>query len=218
MSEVLEPLEAAPLEDEDACELPPFVVRFEPVIHLDDEQFFQFCVLNRDLRIERNADGEIILMYPEGLSSGAGNAELTRLFANWAKRDGTGTVFASSAGFTLPNKAVRAPDVSWVTKARLRELPEGDWDRFGGVCPDFVLELRSKTDSMRVLKAKMAEYMACGSRLGWLINPFTRRVFVYRPGAPAEELHDPPSLSGESVLPGFVLKLADLWEATSGEG
>jgi Uma2 family endonuclease len=215
MIEVLEPPVSSPLEDEEADVLPPFVVRFDPV--MDDEQLLKFSSLNPDLRIERNANGDIILMYPEGLSSAAGSAELTFLFMKWAKRDGTGRIFGSSAGFTLPNTAVRGPDVSWVTKQRLRALEKGDWHKYGPFCPDFVLELRSKTDSMRVLKAKMAEYIANGARLAWLINPFKRTVFIYRPDSAPEELHDPESLSGEEVLPGFVLQLSDLWEAISGE-
>jgi Uma2 family endonuclease len=218
MVELLEPPTAPPLEeDEEAGALMPLVLRLAPVIQMDEEQFFQFCGLNRDLDIERNANGEIVLMYPEGFSSGLGNAELTFLFSNWAKRDGTGRVCGSSGGFTLPNSAVRAPDVSWTTKARLRELPKEEWDRFAHLCPDFVVELRSRTDSMRVLKAKMGEYIANGARLGWLINPLKQAIFIYRPGVPVEELHDPETLSGELVLPGFVLKLSDLWKALAEE-
>jgi Uma2 family endonuclease len=136
----------------------------------------------------------------------------------WAKRDGTGRIFDSSGGFRLPNQAVRSPDVSWVLKERIRALGKEAWEGgFLPLCPDFVLELRSKTDSLPALKKKMAEYIANGARLGWLIDPVSHQTFIYRPNAEAEELHDPASLSGETVLPGFVLKLSDLWEAVSGE-
>lgn len=214
MTEVLEPLETVSVEEEDESSvLPPLVLQFEPVVRMDDEQFFQFCALNQDVRIERSAEGEIILMYPEGSASGFGNAELAFLFVGWAKRDGTGRICGSSGGFTLPNKAVRAPDVSWTTKERLNQLEPRELERFAPICPDFVLELRSRTDSMRRLKAKMVEYLACGARMGWLIDPMNRTVFIYRPGKPVEELRDPKFISGESVLPGFTLTLSDLWEA-----
>lgn len=201
--------------DEEDCVRPPFTVLFEPVIRMDDQQFFQFCGLNTELRIERNADGSIVLRSLKGLSNSAGCTELTWRLAEWAKRDDTGRAISCSAGFILSNKAVRSPDVSWISKPRLRELRKEEWGSFAPICPDFVLELRSPTDSMRVLKNKMAEYIMCGARLGWLIDPTKRSVFVYRPDAPPEELHNPQELSGDPVLPDFVLRPSDVWKAVA---
>ncbi|HEV7404795.1 MAG TPA: Uma2 family endonuclease [Chthoniobacteraceae bacterium] len=215
MAEVLEPLEAS--LEAFPCGFSPFVLRLEPVIRLNDEQFFRFCVLNEGLRIERTAEGDIVLSPLKSIGSSAGNVEFIYQFGNWAKRDGTGRILDSSIGYILQNNAVRSPNLSWVTKERLRAVPKSERARFPHLCPDFVLELRSKTDSMREVKRKMAEYIACGARLGWLINPPKRQIFVYRPDAPVEEFHDPESLSGEAVLPGFVLQLADLWQAMAGE-
>ncbi|HEV7405375.1 MAG TPA: Uma2 family endonuclease [Chthoniobacteraceae bacterium] len=216
MPEVLEPLEArspAADEAEPASEEARLVVRFPPGMAMDEEQLYEFCAINTELRIERNATGEIIIMSPENISSGAGSSEAHYQVFHWAKRDGTGRVFGSSAGFTLSNTAMRAPDVSWVRKDRLRKLPKREWERFAHICPDFVLELRSKSDSLRVLKAKMVEYLENGAQLGWLLDPRTRAVYIYRPEQPVEELRAPAQLSGETVLPGFVLDVEEVWKA-----
>ena len=121
----------------------------------------------------------------------------------WAKRDGTGRTFDSSGGFRLPNGAVRSPDASWIANARLATLTAGQRERFIPLCPDFVVELRSPSDSLSALHDKIGEYMENGARLGWLIDPPGRQVFVYRPGSPPERLEAPPGLSADSVLPGF---------------
>ena len=196
--------------------VPPLVIHAAPALDMDDEQFYQFCRQNRDLRIERATDGDIIIMAPTGGWTGNGNAELTAEFVIWARADGSGKVFDSDTGFRLSNKAVRAPDVSWVLKTRLAELPRKAGHRFLPLCPDFVLELRSSSDRMPDLHKKMAEYRKLGARLGWLINPARKEVFIYRRGKPIEHLDNPPSLSGESVLPGFTLELAFLWRALEG--
>src|SRR5438445_6131863 len=167
MSEVIEELEG-----------PPLMVQTSPVIELDDESLFRFCQINSELRIERTADGKLIIMPPEGGSSGLGNAELLYYFADWAKRDGTGRVFGSSAGFILSNKAMRAPDVSWVLRTRLERLTREEMKKFLPLCPDFALELRSESDSISVLKAKMEEYIANGARLGWLLDPVRKRAHI----------------------------------------
>src|SRR6266705_3008555 len=192
---------------------PPLMVQTSPVIELDDESLFRFCQLNSELRIERTADGKLIIMPPEGGSSGLGNSELLYFLADWAKRDGTGRVFGSSAGFVLPNKAMRAPDVSWVLKERLAHLTKQEMKRFLPLCPDFVLELRSESDSIRVLKAKLEEYIANGARLGWLLDPVRKQAHIYRPGKHAEILTNPSKLSGAPVLKGFVLDLPAIWAA-----
>src|SRR6266516_3216774 len=183
----------------------PLIIHTRPVIDMDDEQFFQFCQLNRDLRIERTAEGDIIIMAPEAGSSGRGGSELVFLFEQWARRDGTGQVFGSSTGFNLPNGATRSPDVAWVRNERLDALTEEEWQRFLPLCPDFVLELRSPSDRMTILQKKMEEYRDNGAQLGWLLDPVNKRVHVYRPGAEVEVLEHPASVNGEPVLRGFVL-------------
>lgn len=192
--------------------LDPIEIQTGPALDMDDDKFFQFCQQNRDLRIERNADGNIILMSPEGPTSGSGNVRLGRFFDEWAERDGTGRVFGSSTGFTLPNGAVRSPDVSWVLDRRLKALSRRELDRFPHICPDFVLELRSRTDRLPALQAKMQEYIANGARLGWLIDPKPKTIHIYRPNADPEILVNPAELSGENVLPKFRLKLARVWK------
>ena len=202
MTEVLEFIEQAPL-----------VIHPVPSHQMDDDQFFEFCQLNRDLRIERNAEGDIILTAPAGGSSGSANAKLTIQFGIWAQNNGTGTIFDSSTGFVLPNKAVRAPDVAWVLNKRLEALTQEQWEKFLPLCPDFVLELRSPSDPLRLQCDKMTEYMASGARLGWLLDPVKKQAHIYHPRRPVEILDNPPQLSGENIMPGFTLDLHDLWSA-----
>jgi Uma2 family endonuclease len=192
---------------------PPVVVHTRPAIDMDDEQFFQFCRLNRDLQIERTADGDILIMTPEAGSSGRGSSRLTALFDQWAERDGTGQVFGSSTGFRLRNGAVRSPDVAWVRNEQLAILTDEEWNRFLPLCPDFVLELRSPSDSIELLQQKMEEYRDNGARLGWLLDPMTKRVHVYQLGA-SVEVHEKPSvMSGDPLLQGFRLALEGIWAA-----
>ncbi len=191
----------------------PLVVRTRPAIEMDDEQFFQFCQLNRDLQLERTAEGDIVIMAPEGGSSGYGGAILVALFVQWADRDGTGRVFGPSTGFILPNGAIRSPDIAWVRKKRLEALTDQQWHTFLPLCPDFVLELHSPSDSLRRLQQKMDEYRQNGAQVGWLLNPVEKQVHVYRPGVPVEILTSPAGLSAEPLLPGFVLELPRIWAA-----
>jgi Uma2 family endonuclease len=189
----------------------PLVVYTRPAFEMDDEQFFQFCQLNRDLQIERSAEGDILIMAPEAGSRGRGGSQLVLLFGQWAERDGTGQVFGPSTGFTLSNGAVRSPDVAWVRNERLDALTEEEWTRFLPLCPDFALELRSPSDSMRNLKDKMEEYRQNSARLGWLLDPVSRQVHVYRAGAEVEVLENPATVSADPVLPGFVLDVPRIW-------
>lgn len=191
----------------------PMIVHTRPAIDLDDEQFFQFCQINRDLQIERTAEGDILIMAPEGGSSGVGSGKLTTIFGLWAERDGTGQVFGSSTGFRLPNGAVRAPDVAWVRNTRLDALTKQQWQRFLPLCPDFVLELRSPSDSLPRLEQKMVEYLENGARLGWLLDPQSKRVYVYRPGTQVEILENPVTVSAEPLLRGFLLEVPRVWAA-----
>lgn len=190
----------------------PLVVRLRPVIDMTDDELLKFCSLNRDLRIERSADGDLIIMAPAGARSGARNAEITLQLAQWTKRHGQGVAFDSSTGFRLPNGAVRAPDAAWVHRTRLDALSDDDKDRFLPLCPDFVIELRSSSDALKTVQDKMEEYRANGARLGWLIDPMSRRVHVYESDAERRELVNPVELSADPVLPGFVLDMTAIWD------
>ena len=169
--------------------------------------FWRLCVANPDLRLERSASGEVIITPPAGSDSGRRNAALGGQLWLWNERTHLGVAFDSSAGFTLPNSAVRAPDATWMTRERWHALPEKDQKRFSHVVPNFVAELRSPSDELQDQRAKMIEYLEQGVRFGWLIDPETQTVEIYRPGRPIEVLQRPASLSGEDVLPGFVLQL-----------
>jgi Uma2 family endonuclease len=178
---------------------------------LSDDELFDLCQANRGLRIERTAEGELIIMPPTGGETGRQNAEIVRLLGNWSATEGTGVVFDSSTGFLLPNGAERSPDAAWVRRARWEALTPAQRGKFPPLCPDFVIELRSPSDDLAEQQAKMEEYRACGAALGWLIDPTTRRAFVYRPDAQVEALDDPTELAADPILPGFVLPLASVW-------
>ena len=197
-------------EPVETCSL-PLVLRLRPALELSEDQFFALCQLNRGLRIERNAEGELLIMPPTGGGTGRRNAEITRQLGNWAVRDGTGLVFDSSTGFRLPNTAVRAPDAAWMRRSLLDAIPIERQEEFIPACPDFVLELRSPSDQLRDVQAKMREYLANGAQLGWLLDPGPHRVYVYRPDAPVERPNNPDTVSADPVMPGFVLELREVW-------
>ncbi|MEG4623930.1 Uma2 family endonuclease [Microcoleus sp. w1-18aA5] len=179
-------------------------------INLTDEQFFQLCQHNRDYQFERTASGELIIMPPTGSETSRRNADLTSQLRVWNHETKLGVVFDSSGGFTLPNGADRSPDASWVKKERWDALTPEQKDSFAPLCPDFVVELRSRTDSLKKLQEKMQEYIDNGAKLGWLIDRQNQRVEIYRPGQDVEIIQNPRTLSGEEVLPGFVLDLAEI--------
>jgi Uma2 family endonuclease len=178
---------------------------------LTEEQFGHLCQENRDLRFELTAQQELVIMPPAGSETGRRNSKLNLRLAIWAETQGTGLTFGSSTGFTLPNGAIRSPDVSWIRQERWNALTKEQQVGFAPICPDFVIELRSPTDRLSDLYEKMEEYIANGARLGWLIDPIDKRVYVYRPGQPVETLDDHPTLSGDPVLPGFVFAVRELW-------
>jgi Uma2 family endonuclease len=187
-------------------------LRLHPAIELTDDEFFALCQINSDLRLERTSRGDIIIMAPTGAETGNRNSEITRQLGNWTKRDGTGAAFDSSTGFKLPNGADRSPDGSWVRKSRLATLTHEEKLRFLPLCPDFVIELLSPTDTLAATQAKMDEYIDNGARLGWLLDPETRSVHVYRPGATVTVLQSAREISAAPELPGFVLDLREIWE------
>jgi Uma2 family endonuclease len=191
----------------------PVVVHFEPSkLRMNDEEFFQFCQLNPELRIERTSGGDIIVMAPTGGKTGRRNAKLIVAFGRWAEEDGRGQFFDSSTEFILPNGAGRAPDLSWIRNERWLALTEKQQEQFPPLCPDFVVELRSPTDRLETLRTKMEEYVANGAELGWLIDPLERTVNIFRPGLDPEVLENPHQVSGEPLLKGFVLDVQVLWD------
>jgi len=189
----------------------PLTVHFPPVPCLNDEQFYQLCQANPELRIEQTANGELIIMAPTFSDTGNRNFNLAGQFAPWVETDGTGIGFDSSAGFTLPNGAKRSPDLSWIRRDRWDVLTPEQQASFAPICPDFVIELRSASDSLTSLTIKLQEYIENGAALGWLIDRKNRTVYLYRPGQVPELLDNPETVSGDPELPGFVLKLAKIW-------
>jgi Uma2 family endonuclease len=188
-----------------------YTINFNPVFDMTDEQFYQLCQLNPEIKFERNAKGELLIMSPTGGETGSYNAGLIADFVVWNRQTNLGVVFDSSTGFKLPGNGDRSPDVSWVRQDRWDALTPEQKRKFPPIAPDFVLELMSPTDTLREIQAKMQEYMNSGVRLAWLIDPEGRRVEVYRPGQDIEVLDAPETLSGEDVLPGFVLNLQAIW-------
>jgi Uma2 family endonuclease len=186
-------------------------VNFNSIIKLTDEQFYQLCQDNETLRFERTATGELIIMPPAGGETSNRNGRLNQQLFNWTDTDGTGIAFDSSGGFKLPLGADRSPDASWVKLERWNTLTTEQQTKFAPLCPDFVVELLSPSDSLKKTQEKMKEYLDNGVRLGWLINRKSRQVEIYRQAQDVEVLESPTSLSGEDVLPGFVLNLQSIW-------
>lgn len=178
---------------------------------LSERRFLQICQANPELHLERTANGELIIMSPTGSETGLRNTQLTGQLWWWNEQQDLGEVFDSSTGFRLPNGADRSPDASWVTKDRWLALTPAQRRHFAPLCPDFVAELRSPSDDLAPLQAKMREYVANGARLGWLIDTGMQRVEIYHPEQPVEVCEQPETLSGEKVLPGFVLRLERIW-------
>jgi Uma2 family endonuclease len=188
----------------------PLELRFQSC-KLSDEQFWLLCQDNRELRLERNSQGDLEIMPPTGGVSGHINAKLTQRLANWAEADGTGIFFDSSSGFKLPDGSERSPDAAWIPLEKWENLTPEQREKFLPLCPDFVVELRSVSDNLAALRRKMEQYLANGTRLGWLLNRLERQVEIYRPQQAVEILDNPRSLSGEEVLKGFILDLDSLW-------
>jgi len=183
-----------------------FTLNLDPIAQLTDEQFYQFCQANRDLKFERTATGQLVIVSPVDGKGGSQEAELITDLALWNRQTRLGKVFSSSTIFRLPNGADCSPDAAWVSLERWQALTLEEQERFPPLCPDFVIELRSRTDNLRQLQNKMQEYLDNGLRLGWLIDP-QKRAEIYRPGQAVEIVRLPATLSGEDLLPGFELAL-----------
>lgn len=186
------------------------IVKLSPLAKLTDEAFHQLCQANRDLRFERTAEGELIVMPPTGGETGNQNFKLYPPFWAWDPQEQLGYFFDSSTAFRLPNGAIRSPDIAWVCRDRWHALTPEQQQTFPPLCPDFVLELCSISDSLRSLQDKMQEYLDNGTHLGWLVDPKERQVEIYRLGQPAEVIVAPATLSGEDVLPNLVVNVSQL--------
>ncbi len=178
---------------------------------MTDEAFAQLCAEHPDLNFELSARGELIIMPPAYTWTGARNSEISAQLRNWARQDKRGVAFDSSTGWLLPTGARRSPDAAWIFKQRIKELDPAAFSRYWPVCPDFVIELRSQFDRVRLLREKMDEWLANGARLGWLIDPEVRTVEIFRPGNEAETLAA-ASIAGEGPVAGFVLDLGPVWD------
>ncbi|WP_353930826.1 Uma2 family endonuclease [Okeanomitos corallinicola TIOX110] len=186
-------------------------INLNPIVRFTDDQFYQLCRENPDVKFERNTKGELLIMSPTGGETGKRNSEINADFVIWNRKNKLGVCFDSSTCFKLPNGANRSPDFSWIKKERWDSLTTEEKTKFPPIAPDFVLELMSPTDSWPETQKKMQEYIANGVKLGWLINPKIRQVEIYRLGKTVEILTAPIELSGEDVLPGFVLNMSVVW-------
>jgi Uma2 family endonuclease len=189
-----------------------YTLKIDPIIKLTEEQFYQLCQENPDIKLERNAIGELVIMPPTGGGTGKRNVEVAADFVFWNRQAKLGVCFDSSTCFKLPNGGDRSPDVAWIKNERWDALTLEQQEKFPPIAPDFVLELMSPSDVLKDVQDKMREYMNSQVKLGWLIDRKKRRVEIYREGKDVEVLESPSELSGEDILPGFVLKLQIVWE------
>ena len=189
----------------------PLTVSLPAIAPMTRDEFYAFCLANRDLRIERTATGDVVIMAPAFSDTGNRNFNLAAHLWVWTEKDGTGLGFDSSSGFTLPNGATRSPDAAWIQAERWNALAEAEKASFAPICPDFVIELRSASDTLIGLKNKMQEYIENGVLLAWLIDRKNRTVYIYRPNREPEIWENPDRVSGDPELPGFSLPMAKIW-------
>ncbi|MDZ8091707.1 MULTISPECIES: Uma2 family endonuclease [unclassified Nostoc] len=196
----------------------PLTVNFPSLVQMTNEQFYEFCQANGDLRIERTANGEVIIMPPAFSDTGNRNFNIAAQLGYWTEQDGTGIGFDSSTGFTLPNGAMRSPDASWIELERWNALTDAQKASFAPICPSFVIELRSSSVGVArrrhrpiKLQEKMQEYIDNGASLGWLIDRQNRKVYIYRPNREVEILDNPEAVNGNPELPGFILRMGKIW-------
>jgi len=190
-----------------------YTVNLDPIMKLTRDQFHELCAANPELKLERNANGELVVMSPTGGETGAWNSDITIDLGIWNRQTATGRTFDSSTGFSLPRGSDRSPDAAWIPIEKWNALTSEQRKKFLPLCPDFAIELLSPTDSWIKGLAKMQEYQDNGCRLGWLIDPERKRVAIYRLGQPVQILEAPVNLSGEDVLLGFVLNLGNIWSS-----
>ena len=188
----------------------PITLNLQPTIELTDEQFALICSTNRDLRLERTATGELVIMPPTGGETGKRNSSINAQLWLWNQQNQLGEVFDSSTGFKLSNGATRSPDAAWIQKERWESLTSEQQKKFIPLCPDFAIKLRSNSDNLSDLQQKMQEYLANGLVLGWLIDPQNKKVEVYKSNCPVEFISHPVNLSDENTLSGFTLNLKDI--------
>ncbi|MBI2149283.1 MAG: Uma2 family endonuclease [Acidobacteria bacterium] len=181
-------------------------------LRLTDDQFLRLCADNRDFRFELTAEGELIIMPLPGSKTGWREGKVFQRLANWTERDATGICFGPDTGFKLPNGATRGPDAAWMPLDAWKRFTAEQQEKLVAVCPYFVVEVRSPSDALAQLQEKMQEYKENGARLGWLLDPFEKRVYLYRPGRDAECVENPGNLSGEDVLPGFQFNFQEILE------
>ena len=187
-------------------------IRLIPERPLSDEELMRFCAANETLRVEREPNGEILVMTPAGFGTGKINGRITRCLVEWADADGRGAVTDSNGGYTLPDGSMRAPDAAWVRNDRWQALSEEDQSRFAPICPDFVIELRSPSDRLPDLQAKMEQWIANGAEVAWLIDPIEKAVTIYRPGDEPAVLTHPTSVQGTGPIAGFELVMSRIWD------
>ena len=188
--------------------IPPHLVGLHSVTH---RQFEELCRDYPDLRLELTSSGDLIVIPPTGYETGARSFDLTVQFGAWVKKDGTGIGFGTDTGYTLPNGAIRGPDLSWMTREKCESLSAYERERFAHICPDFFIELRSRSDRLPTLINKLEEYIDNGATLGWLIDPYKRRVYIFRAGEEMVVLENPTVVSGEPFLKGFELQMDEIW-------
>jgi len=187
------------------------VLQMSPVVSMSEDSLFDFCQLNSHLRIERSSTGELIITSPAGSETGNRNFKLIQQLANWTDKDGTGIGFDSSAGFILPNGSTRSPDASWLKLTKWNTLSDIQKSKFAPICPDFVVEIRSPSDSLKPLQEKMLEYIDNGAFLGWLIDRKNHQVYIYSQNQDVQCLDNPVTVSCDSLLVGFSLDLTKIW-------
>jgi len=191
-----------------AAQLP---FRFRPEQPMSDQDLLSFCARNDFMRVEREANGEILVMTPANSKTSKMNIRIGRLLDEWAEADGRGFAFDSSGGFTLPDTSMRNPDAAWIERSRWEALSNEEQSSFAPICPDFVIELRSPSDRLVMVEAKMEMWIANGAQVAWLIDPAQEIVTIYRPGESPEVLHEPSSVQGSGPVAGFELVMARVW-------
>jgi Uma2 family endonuclease len=190
----------------------PLPLRFKPETPMSDDELLRFCAANEVLRVERDANGEILVMTPAGTRTGRKNTAIISALDAWAVQDDRGYAFDSNTGFTLPDGSMRSPDAAWVEASRWDAMSEPDKDRFSPLCPDFIIELRSQSDSLPALETKMEQWIANGAQLAWLIDPQRKVVVVYRTNCVPEICEHPTSIKGDGIIVGFELPLSRVWD------